>query len=110
MKLPKLIQEIIDYYLYHVPWKAMMIKVNKEYYDRCCLHLLSSGRTWLRIFTNGKKVPKIILGICCVNGQYIRDPRMDIRSFLNEFYVLPCIKLPTKYYYSSGLNHPFAYK
>jgi len=31
MKIPQLIQEIIDYYIYLVPWKARIKQLNEEY-------------------------------------------------------------------------------
>jgi len=37
MKIPQLIQEIIDYYLYYlylVPWKAKIKQLNEEYYGQ----------------------------------------------------------------------------
>jgi len=31
MRLPQLVQEIIDYYLYFAPWKAKIVRCNREY-------------------------------------------------------------------------------
>jgi len=31
MNIPQLVQEIIDYYLYFVPWKARTEQLNEEY-------------------------------------------------------------------------------
>jgi len=37
MKIPQLVQEIIDYYLYLAPWKNGIKKVNTEYNGKCRL-------------------------------------------------------------------------
>jgi len=35
MKIPQLVQEIIDYYLYFAPWKNGIKEVNEEYNKKC---------------------------------------------------------------------------
>jgi len=113
--LPSLINEILYYYRYFVPWKVNMKTVIKEYHEKCVLttdDICQSELKW--IIKDDRHKPIWWHGILrindlyCTPNQYIS--RFTMRGLPFVFLQQYRVKKPTRYYYSSGFEHPYAYR
>ena len=109
-QLPHLINEILDYYRYLVPWRAKMKNIVNEEYRQTCLtsySVFDTDMVYLQWYKWNTQLQTITLHTIC----NIVQPRyyiLGISNFVKGKY--NCVPLPRLYHYSSGLNHPSAYK
>jgi hypothetical protein len=111
MQLPCLIREILDYYRYTIPQRERMKRLKEEYNktvirDKYCDRVLVWKRSNLTISDHSANENR--------NGYY-SSYRNAVFSFRKRsdhdlFGQMETSKLPPKYRYSSGLNHPNGYK
>ena len=93
MKIPQLIQEIIDYYLYFASWKARIRQVNIEYSK----HIINTS-----IFGAQKPMDLAIINSLYYNSR-ILSPCIFTWENIYNYKTYPCTvaKLPPRYYYSN---------
>jgi len=88
MKIPQLVQEIIDYYLYLAKWKARTKQLHEEY---------------------NKKVVKTCYDIVKINYFSYNDRNLSLSThniqyvyiFNHKTYPSDVAKLPSRYFYSN---------
>lgn len=103
-QIPLLVQDIIDFYRRRL-W---LQKLHKEYVRRVCV-----GYSQLSFCVRYNKLPYTyhrfnqFRTVCRMRTSPV-NKKVSVKSFTNYDYAeLP---LPPKYRYSSGLDHPSAYK
>jgi hypothetical protein len=95
--LPLLIKEKVEYYYYFDKWKDLIKIMHNQYKCRVRLRFNNQCVIW-----SGGKKHYTILSVLDSIGIY----KSRITNFDHEGKGA----LPSKYYYSSGLNHPQGYK
>lgn len=94
IRLPLLIREILDHYMYYLPHREMMKRLNEEYGKKVekqynCTVFWKPTMRIINMLITTRRTKSIIRSYCTKN----------IIS-----------RLPPKYRYTSGLNHPNGYK
>jgi hypothetical protein len=97
--LPLLIREILDHYMYYLPHRERMKRLNQDYKNN-----VDNQVNYLLIWRPTSKL------ICMIHPlrpqRSIRCYREQSRRNIPE----KIFRLPPKFKYSSGLNHPNGYK
>jgi hypothetical protein len=113
--IPLLVKEKVQFYYYLDKWKDNMEKINNEYTKRVLVYEEQHNNyTRLEWVIDIKKNRQFLVDVeapWTLDGTrrfYIDDFRLsnEIRQYCHNYVT----RTPLKYHYSSGLNHPEAFK